>query len=38
MLDYNGIYNPKYLWQTTGVHVSPVAALKTLFSLGFLVL
>ncbi len=37
-LDYDGIYNLKYLKQAAGVHVSPFVALKTLLSLGFLIL
>src|SRR5258708_40084776 len=37
-LDYDGIYSLKQLQEATGAHVSPVAALKTLVSRGFLTL
>src|SRR5260221_14704246 len=37
-LDYDGIYTLKELQEATGAHTSPVAALKTLISRGFLAL
>ena len=37
-LDYNGIYSLRQLQEATGAHASPVAALKTLISRGFLTL
>src|SRR5260221_307912 len=37
-LDYDGIYTLKELQEATGAHASPVAALKTLISRGFLAL